>query len=67
MYNLCMENHTSFKIRGAIMRTQIKALDLNQQDLATYLSASQSQVSRILAGRNSRPSKLFDDLCIYAR
>lgn len=61
-----MENNADLKNRGDIMRARIQALGLNQQVLAENLGVSQSQVSRILAGKNSRSSKLFEDLCIYA-
>jgi len=44
----------------------LRRLGLTQQDVAQALGASQSQVSRILAGRIERASKLFEALCAYA-
>lgn len=39
---------------------------LTQSDIALALGASQSQVSRILAGHAKRRSRLFDEVCNYA-
>ena len=39
---------------------------LSQDQIASYVGASQSQVSRILSGKSLRRSKLFDKVCIYA-
>jgi transcriptional regulator with XRE-family HTH domain len=43
-----------------------RSAGLSQQDIAFALGASQSQVSRILSGKSTRRSRLFDDVCIYA-
>lgn len=42
-----------------------RAAGITQEQIATAVSASQSQVSRILAGKSLRRSKLFDEICIY--
>jgi transcriptional regulator with XRE-family HTH domain len=38
---------------------------LTQVHIAKAVSASQSQVSRVLSGRAVRRSRLFDEICIY--
>lgn len=38
---------------------------ITQSQIADALSASQSQVSRIFAGKNLRRTRLFDEICIY--
>lgn len=51
----------------ALRAAQIfKSKGLTQIEIACALDASQSQVSRILNGRALRPSRLFEELCIYA-
>lgn len=48
----------------AIARTAKKS-GLTQSLIATALNASQSQVSRVLAGRARRRSRIFDEVCKY--
>lgn len=38
---------------------------LTQEQIAKAVSASQSQVSRILSGKSVRRSRLYDEICIY--
>jgi transcriptional regulator with XRE-family HTH domain len=38
---------------------------LTQEYIAKAVSASQSQVSRVLSGRAVRRTRLFDEICIY--
>ena len=38
---------------------------ISQAQIATAVGASQSQVSRILAGRGQRPSRLMEEVCLY--
>jgi transcriptional regulator with XRE-family HTH domain len=38
---------------------------ISQSDLAAATGASQPQVSRLLQGKFSRPSKLLEELCLY--
>lgn len=45
----------------------IKQAGITQEQLANAIGASQSQVSRILSGKSSRRTKLFEELCIYAK
>jgi transcriptional regulator with XRE-family HTH domain len=40
---------------------------IGQEQVAKAIGASQSQVSRILAGQVHRPSALLDAVCAYAR
>ena len=47
------------------MLAHAKAAGLTQQRIAVAVGASQSQVSRILAGVGSRRSKLFERVCKY--
>jgi transcriptional regulator with XRE-family HTH domain len=39
---------------------------ITQAQIADALQASQSQISRILAARGVRPSRLLDEVCLYA-
>jgi len=43
-----------------------KSRGITQKQLAKSVGASQPQVSRILNGRTLRPSRLFDEICVYA-
>lgn len=43
-----------------------KELGLTQSDVASAIGASQSQVSRVLAGNIVRRTKLFNEICKYA-
>lgn len=43
-----------------------KKLAIRQEVVAAAVGASQSQVSRVLAGRLARSSKLFRSICVYA-
>lgn len=42
-----------------------RELKITQEQIASELGASQPQVSRILAGRNLRCSRLFEEVCLY--
>jgi len=42
-----------------------RQLGLSQEAIAEAVGASQSQVSRVLSGRNRRRSRLFDAVCKY--
>jgi predicted transcriptional regulator len=39
---------------------------ISQVDLANFVGASQPQVSRLLAGNLTRPTRLFEEICLYA-
>ena len=43
-----------------------RSAGLSQQDIAKEIGASQSQISRILSGKSTRRSRLFNEVCIYA-
>lgn len=45
---------------------RFKGAGVTQSELARAVGASQSQVSRILAGRIVRHTRLLDRICIYA-
>lgn len=38
---------------------------MSQSEIASALGASQAQVSRILAGRAQKQSRLFEEVCLY--
>jgi transcriptional regulator with XRE-family HTH domain len=48
-----------------LLRHELTKLRLSQQQLAAELGASQSQISRVLAGHTSMSSKLARSLCRY--
>jgi transcriptional regulator with XRE-family HTH domain len=63
----CMKPRQSDLLSEAMAATQAaRSAGLSQQDIASALGASQSQVSRILSGKSTRRSRLFDEVCIYA-
>ncbi len=47
--------------------TKARSHGITQNSIAAAIGASQPQVSRILSGQTSRPSKLFDEICRYVR
>lgn len=50
----------------AVVAARARAAGISQEEIADVLGASQSQVSRILAGKSSkRPSRLYMDICKY--
>ncbi len=55
--------HTTTECLLAAKRA--KALGLTQEDIAKALHASQSQVSRVLAGRSKRYTGLAEQVCNY--
>lgn len=63
----CMGTQQSDLLSEAMAAAQaVRSAGLSQQDIASALGTSQSQVSRILSGKSTRRSRLFDDVCIYA-
>jgi transcriptional regulator with XRE-family HTH domain len=56
---------TNIKAQASELLTKVKQVGLTQEHLATALSVSQSQISRVLSGKGKRQTKLFDELCIY--
>lgn len=61
----CM--NADWDLRAEAHRTALRAknLGLSQESIASAVGASQSQVSRVLAGTAKRRSKLFDRVCKY--
>jgi transcriptional regulator with XRE-family HTH domain len=47
------------------LAARAKAAKLTQETIAIAIGASQSQVSRILAGKSKRTSKLHNEICAY--
>lgn len=63
----CMAtSQTNLQSEARAAAQAARAAGISQQEIASSLGASQSQVSRILAGKSTRRSKLFEDVCIYA-
>jgi transcriptional regulator with XRE-family HTH domain len=60
---MTFEAHEARALRAAdVCRTH----GITQSEIAAALGASQSQVSRILAGKGQRGSRLFEEVCLYA-
>lgn len=57
---------SDFSARVLRAATVLQAKGLRQQDVATHLGVSQSQVSRVLSGRSVLRSKLAEEICLYA-
>lgn len=53
------------KVRAANARRICAAYGIAQSDIAAYVGASQSQVSRILKGEGVRASRLFEEVCLF--
>lgn len=45
--------------------TRAKEIGLSQSQLASAINSDQSQISRVLAGKIKRPTRVFQELCIY--
>lgn len=43
----------------------VRERGLTQMEIAQALNASQPQVSRILSGKATRPSRLMEEVCLY--
>lgn len=64
---LCMANTSTIRDKALSIARIAKAAGINQVQLASVLGASQPQISRILSGHISRPSRLFREICVYVR
>jgi transcriptional regulator with XRE-family HTH domain len=64
MHNLRMKNINITAMQSELL-IKVKQIGITQNQLATALSVSQSQISRVLSGQGKRRTKLFDELCIY--
>lgn len=56
----------AIQLEAKVVAKAVHEAGLTQQDIANALNLSQSQVSRVLAGRLVRRSLAFDKICIYA-
>lgn len=61
----CMNALSDQHAEAALAAARAREIGLTQQDIANALGASQSQVSRVLAGQSRRRSRLFDQVCKY--
>lgn len=53
------------RFQAATLAQRARLVGLTQERIAEAVSASQSQVSRILSGKVRRRSRLFEEICIY--
>ena len=60
-----MNASSDLHTEAALAAARARVVGLTQQDIAKALGASQSQVSRVLAGQSRRRSRLFDQVCKY--
>lgn len=60
-----MNEHQKLKTEATAAARLAKKHGLTQREIALQLGASQSQVSRVLAGGACRRSRLFDEVCKY--
>lgn len=54
------------KARALRAATVLRAHGVTQADVAAAIGASQPQVSRILAGRGTRSTRMLEAVCLYA-
>lgn len=62
---VCMNADPSLRAEALLIAERAKALGLSQEQIASAVDASQSQVSRVLSGAGKRRSRLFDRVCKY--
>lgn len=62
-----MKQVANISAEALSIATKARSHGITQQHIATAIGASQPQVSRILAGHISRPSRLFSKICGYVR
>jgi hypothetical protein len=62
-----MMDHAFFSIEDecAELRLHVRAIHFTQQSIAKDLNISQAQVSRVLAGKLKRRSRLLDEISVY--
>lgn len=58
-------NMEGFNARGLRAAEICRHKGISQSQIAAAVGASQPQVSRILAGRGQRQSRLFEEVCLY--
>lgn len=64
MHNIRVEE-TGPGSSPSIVAQRARQAGLTQSDIALAVSASQSQVSRVLAGKSVGRSRLYNEICIY--
>jgi transcriptional regulator with XRE-family HTH domain len=64
MHNFHMED-IGFSRSPSVIAQRARRAGLTQEQIAKAVSASQSQVSRVLAGKSIRQSRLYDEICVY--
>ena len=62
---LCMTTPSAIRAEALLAASRAREVGLTQGEIAYALNASQSQVSRVLAGNSKRRSRLFDEVCKY--
>ena len=60
-----MNASSTLAAEAQLIAAKAKSLGLSQVSIAEAIGASQSQVSRVLAGTAKRRSRLFDRVCKY--
>ena len=60
-----MTSTSAFRAEALLAASRAREIGLTQVEIADALGASQSQVSRVLAGNSKRRSRLFDEVCRY--
>jgi transcriptional regulator with XRE-family HTH domain len=61
-----MDSISNLKSEAKSAMLALTEAGVTQSDVAKALNVSQSQVSRLLAGKLIRRSRLFDEICIFA-
>jgi transcriptional regulator with XRE-family HTH domain len=65
MHNYRMITNTNLHIDALTIARKAREINLTQAKIAIAISASQSQVSRVLSGNARRRSRLFVEICEY--
>lgn len=60
-----MSMPSALRAEALLAASRAREIGLTQAEIADALNASQSQVSRVLAGNAKRRSRLFDEVCKY--
>lgn len=62
-----MKKIANISAEALSVAAKARSHSITQQQIAKAIGASQPQVSRILSGHISRPSRLFSEICRYVR
>lgn len=60
-----MNADPSLRAEALLIADKAKMVGLSQEQIASAVGASQSQVSRVLSGSGKRRTKLFERVCKY--